>query len=154
MLVLGSWAGLNIISGIGGNFIFDNERKYFFQMNAAWNFVNLGIATFGYLGVSNSNPDLTSIEMVQELEKFDRILLINAGLDLLYVGTGGYLLGRGLAKNSPQMTGYGRSVLLQGGFLLLFDVGILLLHSPITQNMNLQLFQSVAITPTSITVYF
>lgn len=114
MIVLGSWAGSNLFSGLGGNFVFENEQKYFFQMNEVWNLVNLGIATFGYLGESNSSLDLNSIAMVRELEKLDRFLLINAGLDLLYVGTGGYLLNRRLVKNRPQMIGYGHSVLLQG----------------------------------------
>ena len=46
MIVLSSWAGLNILTGIAGNFRFKNESKYFYQMNAAWNVVNLGIAAF------------------------------------------------------------------------------------------------------------
>ena len=154
MIVLGTWAGMNLFSGLSGNFLFENERKYFFQMNAAWNVVNLGIATLGYVDASNINFDLPPTEILQDLQNFDRILFINAGLDLLYIGTGGYLLNRGLAKNKAQMIGYGRSILLQGGFLFLFDVGLLLLHSPITQDINLHLSNSVKVTPTSLTVYF
>jgi hypothetical protein len=135
MIVLGTWAGLNIFSGSIGYFRTGNERKYFHQMNAAWNLVNLGIATFGYLGATNAVTDITSTEMIAEMSKFDRILLINAGLDLAYIGTGVYLWNRGLKKESDRLLGYGRSIVVQGAFLLVFDLILYSLHSPLTSDL-------------------
>ena len=49
MIVLGSWAALNIASGfiIAGQT--QGEAKYFWQMNAYWNLINGGLAVMGYI---------------------------------------------------------------------------------------------------------
>jgi len=153
MIVLGSWAGLNIISGLAGNFTLQNESKYFFQMSAAWNVVNLGIATFGFAGVENALLDVDPEYMLSEMKKFDRILLINAGLDLLYIGTGSYLLRRGLRDNSSRFIGYGRSIILQGGFLFLFDLALYFTHYPNTKSL-FHITERINVTATGFTVYF
>ncbi|MBO6792609.1 MAG: hypothetical protein JJ895_01770 [Balneolaceae bacterium] len=153
MIVLGSWAGLNLLSGLGGNFYFNNESKYFFQMNAAWNVVNLGIAAIGFSGIPELSSQLSNQEMLGEMQNFDKILLINAGLDLLYIGTGSYLLNRGLKKNNHRFIGYGRSVILQGGFLLLFDLALYLIHSPNTKGLY-QITENITITATGFSLAF
>ena len=55
----------------------------------------------------------------------EKLYLFNAGLDVAYLATGLYLLEKGrnpTAAGSPdRWRGYGQSLLLQGGFLLLFD---------------------------------
>jgi hypothetical protein len=38
-----------------------------------------------------------------------------------YIGVGTYLKLAGDSRNSPIMKGYGSSILIQGGFLLIFD---------------------------------
>ena len=133
MIILGSWAGLNILSGIGGTVRFENERKYFHQMNAAWNVVNLGIAAFGFYGAINADLTLGTNEILNEMKNFDRILLINSALDLAYIGTGAYLWNKSLSNNSNRLNGYGKSIVLQGGFLLLFDAILYLIHHQQTQ---------------------
>ena len=153
MHVLGGWALLNIVSGVYGNYKFSQESKYFFQMNAAWNMVNLGIAGIGLYGVANSSLDIQEIEMFSEMSKFDRILLINAGLDLIYIGVGSTILKKGLKKNSSRMIGYGRSIILQGGFLLLFDLGLYMLHSNNTEVL-FQLTERLQLTYSGIRVNF
>lgn len=153
MIVLGTWAGLNIFSGSFGYFRSGNERKYFHQMNAAWNIVNLGIATFGYLGASNSAMDITASEMIAEMSKFERILLINAGLDLAYIGTGAYLWNRGVKKGSDRLLGYGKSVVLQGAFLLVFDTVLYLIHSPYTSEL-IRLSDQLSFTGTGFRISF
>lgn len=153
MIVLSSWAGLNIISGLTGNFRLKNESKYFFQMNAAWNVVNLGIAAFGFAGVSNAIMDVDASYMLQEMQKFDRILLINAGLDILYIATGSYLLRRGLKKNESRFIGYGRSIMLQGGFLFLFDLILYFTHRPNTKTL-FQITEKINFTTTGFTIAF
>ena len=130
MLVLGSWAAGNILAGTYGNFKAKGEAKYFHQFNAMWNVVNLGIAAFGYFSAVNSDPSsMTNLEIIKEFNSFQNFLLLNAGLDAAYIATGLYLKER--AKNSSnynRLRGYGNSLLLQGGFLLAFDVALFFIH--------------------------
>lgn len=153
MIVLSTWAGLNIISGLTGNFKLKNDSKYFFQMNAAWNVVNLGIAAIGFSGIANAVIDVDTQFMFEEMRKFDRILLINAGLDILYIAAGSYLLNKGLNENKSRFIGYGRSVILQGGFLFLFDVFLYLIHSPNTKTIY-QLTEKINVSATGFTIAF
>ncbi len=139
MLVLGGWAAGNILAGTYGNFKAKGEAKYFHQFNAMWNIVNLGIATFGYLNAVNSDPSsMTSLEILNDYSSLQSFLLLNAGLDAAYIMTGFYLKER--AKNSPgseRLKGYGNSLLLQGGFLLVFDVALYFIHQ---NNADLNLY--------------
>ncbi len=137
MLVLGSWALMNIISGIPGTYIYSKDVKYFYQMNTAWNVINLGIASIGYIGAMNGYNAQSSIEILAELQKFDRILLINAGLDFAYIGTGIWLYKKGIQDDSYRLKGYGKSVMLQGSFLLLFDAILYLIHHQETTGLQL-----------------
>ncbi len=153
MIVLSSWAGLNILTGLTGNFRYQNETKYFFQMNAAWNVVNMGIAAFGFAGVANAYLDVDSSYMLQEMRKFDRILLINAGLDVLYMTTGYLLLNNGLKNDRSRFIGYGRSIMMQGGFLFLFDMILYFTHSPYTKSLY-QITERINITTTGLSITF
>ncbi len=129
MAVLGSWATLNIVAGSVGYYNSTDDSQYFHQMNVAWNLVNLGIAGFGYRGASRLDPDLGYDQALNKMQRFDNLLLLNAGLDVLYITGGALLWKRGLEKNSFRQTGYGKSIILQGGFLLLFDITLYLIHS-------------------------
>ena len=92
MIVLGSWAAGNIIAGTYGNFKAGGEAKYFFQFNAMWNVVNLGIAAFGYINAVNSDPaGMTNLEIIKDFNSLQNFLLLNAGLDAAYIVTGFYL---------------------------------------------------------------
>jgi hypothetical protein len=130
MLVLGSWAVGNILLGTYGNFKTKNETKYFHQFNAMWNTVNLGIAVFGYLNAVDSNPaDMTNLEILKDYSSLQNFLLLNAGLDVAYIMTGLYLKEKSKSSARTEMLrGYGNSLLLQGGFLLLFDVALYFIH--------------------------
>jgi hypothetical protein len=153
MIVLGSWASLNILSGLAGNHFMNGEGKYFFQMNAAWNLVNLGIAGFGLFNAMNASLSIEELEMVQEMRKLDRILLINSGLDVLYIATGAYLLNRGISKSSARQIGYGRSLMLQGGFLLLFDLALYYIHSGHTKTIY-HLTENISVTTAGLTLHW
>ena len=125
MYILGGWAITNIATGAYGWSRFDGDTKYFHQMNLFWNTVNLSIAGFALysnymLDISALGPD----EIMNKHNSTERILLINAALDIGYIGAGflmRYLAGKS-SKNSDLLKGYGNSVILQGGFLFLFDV--------------------------------
>ncbi len=130
MLVLGSWAAGNILAGTYGNFKASGEAKYFQQFNAMWNVVNLGIAALGYLNAVNYEPSsMTKLEILHEYSSLQSFLLLNAGLDVAYIATGFYLKERSKnSSSSERLRGYGNSLLLQGGFLLAFDVALYFIH--------------------------
>jgi len=139
MLVLGSWAVGNILVGTYGNFKANGEAKYFHQFNAMWNVVNLGIAAFGYFNAVNSDPSsMTNLEIIKDFNSLQNFLLLNAGLDVAYIATGLYLKERSKNSSSAErLRGYGNSLLLQGGFLLLFDVSLFFIHQ---NNANINLY--------------
>jgi len=139
MLVLGGWAAGNILVGTYGNFKSTGEAKYFHQFNAMWNVVNLGIAAFGYFNSVNSDPStMTNLEIIKDFNSLQNFLLLNAGLDAAYIATGFYLKERAKNSSSPErLRGYGNSLLLQGGFLLLFDVTLYFIHQ---NNANINFY--------------
>ena len=139
MLVLGGWAVGNILVGTYGNFKVTGEAKYFHQFNAMWNVVNLGIAAFGYFNAVNSDPSsMTNLEIIKDYNSLQNFLLLNAGLDVAYIATGFYLKERSKNSSSAErLRGYGNSLLLQGGFLLLFDVSLFFIHQ---NNANINLY--------------
>ena len=130
MLVLGGWAVGNILVGTYGNFKASGEAKYFHQFNAMWTVVNLGIAAFGYLNAVNSDPALmTNFEILKDYNSLQSFLLLNGGLDVAYIATGFYLKERSKnSSSSERLRGYGNSLLLQGGFLLAFDIALYFIH--------------------------
>ncbi|MEQ9090687.1 MAG: hypothetical protein RIE52_06325 [Balneola sp.] len=136
MIVLGSWATSNIISGTIGYYISDNSSRYFHQMNTAWNLVNLGIAGFGYKSASETDLNLEHDAALDKMQSFDKMLLINSGLDMLYIGSGALLWNHGIDIKSDRSTGYGKSIVLQGSFLLLFDISLYLIHRRYAKNLG------------------
>jgi hypothetical protein len=154
MIFLGSWATLNILTGTGGYFLSENDTKYFHQMNAGWNLVNLGIAGFALYGISQTDlATLSYTESLEELQNLDKILLFNAGLDIGYMATGAWLWERGVRKNSERQVGYGKSLILQGAFLFTFDLILYLIHSPHTQNL-LNLSNNFEFTASGFRIHF
>ncbi|TCO08379.1 DUF6992 family protein [Natronoflexus pectinivorans] len=125
MYVLGTWAVANIALGVNGWIQSSGEQKYFHQMNTLWNGVNLTIATWSL--ASNYGRDIAGMdaqEMISHVTGLENLLLINAGLDLLYIA-GGFVMrhqSRNSEKRADLLKGYGNSVILQGGFLLVFDL--------------------------------
>lgn len=148
MYVLGSWALVNIATGAYGWSNGFGPNKYFHQMNFFWNVVNISIA--GFALINNYHTDYLTLgpdELMDRHLKIQRLYLINAGLDILYIGTGAWLshLSKSKEKNSDLLKGYGNSIMLQGGFLFLFDaVMYFIQHSRSSRfletfNMNLDL---------------
>lgn len=122
MKVLGGWAIANIAFGSIGFYKTKSAARYFNQMNVFWNIVNLGIATVGFYGAKTAlHQQFDLKQSLAEQRKTERILLINAGLDLAYVAGGVYLNRHGISKNSDRLHGYGNAIILQGAFLFLFD---------------------------------
>jgi hypothetical protein len=123
LTVLGSWAGANLITN---GILLSNSSgsdKYFYQMNVYWNVVNGALAGLGVFGAKKTQGNLSAFQTLEEQSNTEKTFLVNTGLDVAYVMTGVYLLEK--SKNSTdsqdKLKGYGQSVILQGGFLLLFD---------------------------------
>lgn len=125
MLILGSWAFANLISSPILSARTSGSAKYFHQMNGYWNLVNLGLAGFSYYSLHNDPAVSGSAELLAQTIKMEKILLFNAGLDIGYMATGLFLRerSRNIEKRANQFLGFGNSLILQGGFLFLFDLG-------------------------------
>ena len=124
MYVLGGWAIANIATGAIGWSNTGGSTMRFHQMNLFWNTVNLSIAGFALYNYLQTNAaGLSPDEILQTHRKTENLYLINAGLDVLYVGTGFYL--KHLSTKKPRkedlLLGYGNSIILQGAFLFVFD---------------------------------
>ena len=94
-------------------------------MNVYWNLVNLGIAGVGLLGSRRPQKgNETLSDAVRKHETMKQILLLNTGLDVAYVIGGAYLRERAETRpdQADQLRGYGKSIMVQGGFLLAFDL--------------------------------
>lgn len=120
MKVLGSWAVVNLVSGTIGYYRATGENRYFHQMNAFWNTVNLGIAGYSLLPSPALHETLSAT--LSEQNSIEKMLLFNAALDAGYIMTGFYLKERAKNQSNPnRFRGYGNSLILQGGFLMAFD---------------------------------
>jgi hypothetical protein len=141
MLTLGAWATANIAS----SFIFasqtQGEAKYVWRMNAYWNFINLGLAVMGYLNARKALLEKYSLsDNLSAQESIEKLYVFNLGLDLVYITGGFYLRERGNSQTKQdsrdQFKGYGTSIAVQGGFLLLMDGAMIMLHHKNTIRLN------------------
>ena len=98
------WMGASVLGLWLSN---SDSQKGFWGMSGAWGFVNGAIALIGLLGAETN--DYAALR---------NTLWINAGLDVLYVASGLYLMSR----SEEAWRGGGTAILVQGGFLLVFDV--------------------------------
>ncbi|MEM8890146.1 MAG: hypothetical protein AAGD28_19385 [Bacteroidota bacterium] len=125
MYVLGGWAVGNIALGGIQRSRLSGEQKYFHEMNLFWNLVNLGIAGAALYGNSQVDPGALSLfESLKEQDKLEKILWFNVALNGSYILGGAWLKERAKsATNRPErLKGYGNSLMLQGGFLLVYDL--------------------------------
>jgi uncharacterized protein DUF6992 len=148
MVTLGSWAVANIASGfiVAGHS--RGEAKYAWSMNGYWNFINLGLATMGYLNAVKASRKKNTFEDNYEAQHaLEKIYIFNFGLDLAYIAGGFYLRERGKSTikmtSADQLKGYGTSIIIQGAFLLLMDGVMIRLHQRNTARMNKKLRQLV-----------
>lgn len=151
MVVLGGWAAANIAVGTFAMTQTSGRAKYFNQMNAAWNTVNLAIAGFGYYGLRAQTPDIGLGETISEFLSFEKILLFNAGLDIGYMAIGAYLWERGLRKGSDRSIGYGQSMILQGGFLFTFDLILYFMSNSMSSEL-INSLQNIELSGTTATI--
>ena len=123
MKVLAGWSAANVIYSAIASGQTTGTTRYFHQMNVMWGGINLAIAGLGYWGVGKekiNNPTLAAV--LKHQNKIEKTYIINAGLDVVYIGAG-LLMNKTSdnQKNPDKFEGYGNSILLQGGFLLVYD---------------------------------
>ncbi len=147
MIILGSWAVGNMVWGGIGASQTSGQTKAFHQMNLYWNSVNLIIAGFGYWQATKETPGTDFWATMEAQQKIEKILLFNAGLDLAYIAGGFYLKERGLRNEKDQLIGFGKSVILQGGFLLAFDAVMYGFHQTHSKELQ-EILQNVSLGPT------
>lgn len=127
LAVLAAWVLLNLL--VSGHFLARADRRqpayYFHGMNVGWALVNAGLACWGIYHLEPMAPaGLQLAEVVQAQLFNENLFLLNAGLDVGYIATGYYLRARaGLPHElrPARQIGFGRSLAVQGGFLLVFD---------------------------------
>ena len=131
MLTLTSWSAANVLtSGIGWATTEKGEANYFHQMNVIWGAINIGLALPGYFKAKNAIPNTTLSANLRQQMQTEQVFLFNTGLDIAYV-TAGFLLkseGKHKANKQAQFNGFGNGLLLQGGFLFLFDLSAYIIH--------------------------
>ncbi|MFN8344816.1 MAG: hypothetical protein U0X91_07430 [Spirosomataceae bacterium] len=135
---LAGWSAANIaVSGaaLGQT---QGSTRYFHEMNLYWNAVNVGIAGLGLLSLRKKSPSPTLSSVVKEHYTLQKSLLLNTGLDAAYVTGGIWLLDKAKTETDPgrynRFRGFGHAVVIQGGFLLVFDLtNYLLLRSDNTR---------------------
>ena len=103
------------------NFVGDvSSNDYFHQMNFNWNLLNAGIAGLSHFLVYKDQRKPWNIqEMSLKKKKAEKSIIINMGLDVAYMLSG--LLIKQSDKNLSINQGYGNSLILQGGYLFLYD---------------------------------
>jgi hypothetical protein len=143
MFVLLGWAAANIGVGTVGNFTTEGPTRYLHQGNAAWNLVNLAIAGLSLCGLYGEDPAaLTAAGTLEKAHDMEWILWLNSGLDVAYIAAGGFLWERGLRNSSERLRGYGQALIIQGAFLLAFDLVLVALNTHHNRELMPHLFAS------------
>ena len=118
------WGALSTIGGV----LLQFSRKPFWigvgQQAIGWGVIDALIA----LVAGRSSAESFSSKTLRR-NTLRRILLINAGLDVLYM-SGGFIFARTKGATDEKLRGQGWGIVLQGLFLFKFD----LIHALLTSN--------------------
>ena len=126
--ILTGYTVANIIYGSIASSQTTGSTHYFHQMNAIWNGITLGFLGVGMI-TAKKEMDLNYASSLTKQNNIEKVFLFNAGLDLAYVAGGAYLNERSKnVANSSTLSGYGESIIVQGGVLLLFDAIMYSIH--------------------------
>lgn len=116
-----AWGGLNLALGLGlwwGSPLWQGIGL----QSVVWGAINILIALWGRRSLQRKLPSLSDPAVAQrETARLRRLLLINSGLDVLYVLAGVAVI-LTLGTDDDFALGNGWGVVIQGGFLLIFDL--------------------------------
>jgi hypothetical protein len=91
---------------------------------AGWGIIDLGIAWLGLSSSKKRAADPAAHNIAQQHQArahLRKLLWVNTGLDIGYIA-GGALLSRTKGRHIRFWRGAGRGIILQGGFLFIFDL--------------------------------
>lgn len=133
MTILGTWSLANIGTGLVGYQQTTGTRQQFHRVNTIISGVNLTLAGLTYYAIQKRRTKTYSTGQTFKLqESAEKLFLFNTALDLGYVAVGFYLRERANRFNDDKffrVRGTGNSLLLQGGFLTLFDAILYFLNN-------------------------
>ncbi len=121
---LAQWSRLSIASGLILTLLGNRTWRGVGTQFAGWGLIDLIIAWIGLRSARNkaATPANHAPEaQARERANLKRVLWINAGLDIGYV-TGGALLTKHKGRADPFWRGAGWGIIIQGAFLLVFDL--------------------------------
>ncbi len=155
--ILAGWSVANLtLSGIALGQA-NGSNKYFHEMNLYWNVINVGIAGIGLLGLRKINESPTVSSVVKEHYTLQKSLLLNTGLDIAYVTSGFWLLDKSKTEitqvRSERFRGFGQAVVVQGGFLLVFDLTNYFIHRSDSPRLH-RLLDQVSLSGNGVRVKF
>lgn len=127
--VLLGWAAGSMVAGL---FWFRSSRSWLRGLGSqffGWGLIDGLIALFGLRSATANaakydQGEISSSEMQTQTERFERILWVNTGLDIGYLLFGGWIINR--ASGNDHRRGLGWGIILQGGFLFIWDLLLLI----------------------------
>jgi hypothetical protein len=112
------WSALSIASGLPLAASHKPLLRGLGQQFIAWGAIDGAIALASRWSQHRQGAPA---ETAQQIAKLRRLLLVNAGLDVFYVA-GGLALALRRGPDDPYWRGVGLGIVVQGGFLLAFDL--------------------------------
>jgi hypothetical protein len=152
MYILGGWSLVNITSGAIGFYTQEGESRYFHQMNAGWNIVNLGLAGIGLFQLNREQQGFSNAyELIQNQQGLEKVFLVNGALNFAYMTSGVALRSYAFRDldNYHRWTGFGNSLILQGGFLAVFDFANYFIHRKRAKTYLHPYLKDIRILPTA-----
>ena len=119
------WSGLSVGAGVVLFLAGVPFWSGFGVQAAAWGTIDAAIALFGGGAARRRRASMTDplddALLRREGRNLRRLLLINTGLDVLYVA-GGVALALTFGAGDPTWRGHGWGIVVQGAFLFAFDL--------------------------------
>ena len=128
--VLLGWGSACVALGLAALPNRDPFTRQFGVQSLAWGAINAAIALVGLRDVRQKQALRT--DAIAQARRFRLVVLLNGLLDVGYLAAGFTLLRR--ANGRPERAGMGFGIIVQGGFLLLFDLALALLSGRWTRS--------------------
>ena len=135
MYSLSGWALGNLLYGSFATGFTHGEAQAFHASNTIWGAVNLIIGVPGIFAAYQKNKSMGRSFGTTILHQHgqEKLYMINGALDFAYIGAGAAMWGFSDRPSSQRtrniLSGGGKSFMMQGGFLLLFDWSMYIAHS-------------------------
>jgi len=121
-----AWGGVSVAGGatlaLAGTVTGSRFLRAFGGQTAGWGAIDAGLALGGRARARRlrASPPADPAETAREASRIRRILVLNAGLDVLYIA-GGLAVAAGRGRHDAAARGHGLAAVAQGAFLLAFD---------------------------------